>query len=96
MAIWIDGTFIKMGLYHYVLVLSTAQWFYLSDYKPLALPYGLLLTLFGIWLSPNVQEQALSFTVTTPFLKTILFIFIPVSLLLISLIKNRNHQKYRT
>jgi spore germination protein KB len=96
MAIWVGGTFIKMGVYHYVLVLNTAQWLNLSDYKPLALPFGMLLTIYGIWSATNIQEQALSFTVTSPFIDTLLFIIIPVTLLLIALIRNRNHKKARS
>lgn len=93
MAIWIGGTFIKLGLYHYVLVLNTAQWLNLSDYKPLALPFGLLITLFGIWSAPNMPELAHHFIVTTPFLFTTIYIVIPVTLLLIAVLRNRNRQK---
>lgn len=92
MAIWIGGSFIKQGVYHYVLVLNTAHWLNLSDYKPLALPFGLLITIFGIWLSPNLPEQAHHFSVTTPFENLTFFFVIPVILLLIALIRKRNQQ----
>lgn len=93
MAIWIGGTFIKLGLYHYVLVLNTAQWLNLSDYKQLALPFSLLLTLFGIWVAPNLTELADHFTTSTPFEQLTLYIVIPTILLLIALFRNRNKQK---
>lgn len=90
MAIWIGGTFVKLGLYHYVLVLNTAQWLKLSNYKPLALPFGLLATLFGIWGAPNLPEMALFLEVTIPLVCGILYLVIPVTLLLTALFRNRN------
>lgn len=93
MAIWIGGTFVKLGLYHYVIVLGSAQWLNLSDYKALALPFGLLLALFGIWVAPNLQEQAHHFTVTSPFLSTTIYIVIPSTLLLIALFRRSIQQR---
>lgn len=93
MAIWIGGMFIKLGLYHYVLVLNTAQWLNLSDYKRLALPFGLLITILGVWIAPNLQEMAHNLEVSFPFLSATFFIVIPVALLLIALFRNRNKKK---
>ncbi|RCW43464.1 GerAB/ArcD/ProY family transporter [Paenibacillus prosopidis] len=93
MAIWIGGTFIKMGLYNYVLVLNTAQWLNLSDYKPLVLPFWMLLTLVGIWTAPNLPELAHSLSVTGPIISHTYFIVIPVILLLIAVLRNRMRQK---
>lgn len=92
LSIWIGGTFIKMGLYQYVLVLGTAQWLNLSDYKSLALPFGLLSTLFGIWFAPNLQVEAQYFELFSPFTGTMYHIVLPVILLLIALFQNRNRQ----
>lgn len=93
MAIWIGGGFIKMAFTHYLLVLLTAQWLNLSDYKSLALPIGLLLTLFGIWLPSSIQEMGHFFSVILPFQSAVHNICIPVILLLIALFQNRNQQK---
>jgi spore germination protein KB len=49
MAIWVAGTFVKITVFYYSLVLGTAQWLKLSDYRPIVLPIGFLLILFGIW-----------------------------------------------
>lgn len=89
MAIWIGGTFIKLGLMHYVLVLNTAQWLNLSDYKPTILPYALIITLFGIWITPNQPEQSHALNVTLPFVITTFWIVIPATLLLLALLRNR-------
>lgn len=93
MAIWIGGTFIKLGLYNYALVLGSAQWLNLSDYKPLTLPFGLLITIFGIWIAPNLTEVSHQILVVNPFGLVILYILIPGSLLLIALLQNRNRQR---
>ncbi|MEW9670622.1 endospore germination permease [Ammoniphilus sp. 3BR4] len=95
MAIWIGGTFIKLGLYHYVLVLNTAQWLNLSDYKPIVLPFALLLTLFGLWVTPNLPELAHHFSVYSPFELFTFYILIPVILLLVALFRKRYREKGR-
>ncbi|MEW9673439.1 endospore germination permease [Ammoniphilus sp. 3BR4] len=93
MAIWIGGSFIQLGLYYYILVLDTSQWLKLSDYKPLALPFGLLITLFGIWATPNLPEFSQSVSVTFPFVAGTFFLVIPAALLLIAILRNRNQRK---
>lgn len=89
MAIWIGGTFIKLGLYHYVIVLNTAQWLNLSDYKSLTLPFGLLITLFGIWMFPNVSEHTNQLKVIVPLIQITLYFLIPSVILFIALFRNR-------
>lgn len=88
MAIWIGGTFIKVGLIHYLLAMDTAHWLDLSDYKPLALPMGLLLTCFGIWLTPNLPELTRFLGVINPYIGAIFYILIPVALLVIAALRN--------
>lgn len=56
MAIWVLGAFMKISLFYYVTVLETAQWFKLSDYRPLVFPLGLLLVIFCRWIFPNLQQ----------------------------------------
>lgn len=48
MVIWVSGVMIKVGVFYYVAVLSTAQWFNLKDYKQVALPIGVILTVWSI------------------------------------------------
>ncbi|MEW9673438.1 endospore germination permease [Ammoniphilus sp. 3BR4] len=95
MAIWIGGTFIKLGLFQYTVVLNTAQWLNLSDYKPLTLPFGLLMTLFGIWVFPNLSEQAYASNLIYPILHPIMLVIIPTALLLFALLRKR-YQKLKT
>lgn len=89
MAIWVGGMFIKHGFYQYVLVLSTAQWLHLSDYKSIAYPIGVIITILGLWISPSVADMAHFIDVTLPFMSLCFFILIPVMLLLIAVLKRK-------
>lgn len=92
MVLWIGGMFIKLGLYHYVLVLNTAQWLNLSDYKQLALPIGLLLTLYGFWVAPNSLELSHFLSEINPFISTLFYIIIPFTLLMIALLRSHRQK----
>ena len=79
----------KLGSYHYIIAISIAQWLNLSEYKQLAFPTALLLTVYGIWSSPNVPVQSFHLEVTISFLAFIFYIAFPAALLLIALLKKR-------
>lgn len=87
MAIWIIGMFVKISLVYYATVLGIAQWLGLSDYKPLIVPVGILITLFSFWVSPNFEELKRSLGTTIPFLGMISQLGIPCALLLIARFK---------
>jgi spore germination protein KB len=89
MAIWVGGTFVKVSVFYYVLALGTAQWLELRDYRPLVLPFGFLLILFGMWSAPNLQELSHFLGTSAPFYLVSVQIVIPGLLLLISTIRNR-------
>jgi len=55
MAIWVGKTFIKITAFYYFLVVGTAQWLKLSDYRPIVLPMGIIVVLSGVWIAPNLQ-----------------------------------------
>ncbi len=89
MTIWVMGTFVKISMFYYVIVLGTAQWLKLSNYRPLTLPIGFLLILFSIWLAPNLQEMVHFIGTIAPFYFLSVQTMIPVLLLLIALIQAR-------
>jgi spore germination protein KB len=89
MAIWVLGIFIKVSVFYYVLVLAAAQWLNLSDYRPLVLPFGLLLVTFAFWSASNLQELARHLSTTSPFYLLTFFIMIPVILLMIAFIRRK-------
>ncbi|GIM47649.1 germination protein [Collibacillus ludicampi] len=89
MAVWVAGAFVKINAFYYALVLGTAQWLNLSDYRPLVLPYGILITLFSFWSLPNLQVVAHLLETIIPFNLPLFFTVIPSLLLFISLIRNK-------
>jgi spore germination protein KB len=93
MAIWVTGIFIKMTVFYYSLSLGTAQWLNLSDYRPVVVPLGLLLALFGMWTSPNFQELISFFETIFPFYTLLFFVIIPSILLLVSTFRRGTRSK---
>ncbi|WP_028400698.1 GerAB/ArcD/ProY family transporter [Ectobacillus panaciterrae] len=94
--IWVTGVFIKLSVFYYVLVLGTAQWLHLSDYRPLIFPLGFLVALFSIWVAPNMEELVKFIRTILPFYGTCIMTFIPILLLLIAIIQKRWKSKSST
>lgn len=90
--IWVMGVFLKLSIFYYVLAFGTAQWLHITDYRSLVFPLGLLMTLFGIWASPSMQELSKFIETVIPFLETFIFLLIPILLLLIALIRKKMEQ----
>ncbi|MFJ7640274.1 endospore germination permease [Peribacillus sp. NPDC097225] len=90
---WMLGAYIKLTVFFYILVVGTAQCLNLPSYKPLILPLGFLVTLFGFWEFYNLQGQT-EFTRTVfPFLLPFMLTLLPVLLLVIAKLKRRLYQK---
>jgi spore germination protein KB len=89
MAVWVVGIFVKVNAFYYALVLGTAQWLNLSDYRPLVLPYGLLMTLFSFWSLPSLQVVAGLLERSIPFYGPLFFTIIPSCMLLIAFVKSK-------
>src|SRR5690606_16307962 len=87
MACWVAGIFVKLCVLYYALALGTAQWLNLSDYRPIVLPLGLLLTGMAIWTAPNLQEVLKFYATSAPFYETIVQTGLPLLLLLAALIR---------
>ncbi|SDH87582.1 GerAB/ArcD/ProY family transporter [Alteribacillus bidgolensis] len=86
MAIWVLSVFIKISVFYYVLVLATAQWLPLSNYKPLVLPFGFLLTVMAAWM-PSLPEQSDYISKVIPFKLPLFYLVIPMILLVIAKIR---------
>lgn len=43
LALWVLGGIAKLGVYYYILVLGSAQWLGLKDYRPLVTPVGIIM-----------------------------------------------------
>jgi spore germination protein KB len=93
-ALWVAGVFLKIAVFYYALVLGTAQWLNLSDYRPIIFPMGLLLLLFAIWSAPNLMELIHFQGSSSPFYRMSIQTGIPLLLLFIAKWRKRtNNQK---
>ncbi|SIS01936.1 spore germination protein KB [Peribacillus simplex] len=93
MAIWIAGAFTKIIMFYYVLVLGTAQWLNLSDYRPIVFPVGFLLVLWAVWKNPNLPSFIHYAQTVTIILDPIIQTVIPLFLLLVAYLRNGKHQE---
>lgn len=93
MAIWIGGTFIKITVFYYALVLGTAQWLKLSDYRPVVLPIGFLILLNGFWSAQSLQELSHFLATSAAFYFLSVQVVVPVILLVLAFIRDKVHKK---
>ncbi|MDF2962298.1 MAG: spore germination family protein [Paenibacillus sp.] len=94
MAIWVAGAFLKISVCYYVFVLGFAQWTNLPNYRALVLPFGLIITVFTIWIFPGVAEMSQYFTTIAPFYDLSSKLLIPILLLIIAIaVKKRREPK---
>lgn len=93
MAIWVSGTFIKISVFYYAIVIGTAQWLNLSDHRPIVFPLGFLLVLVSIWSAPNLQELTHSLSTTWPFYAIFIQTIIPIVLLLLAVLCKKTSKK---
>ncbi len=91
--IWVTGVFIKLSLFFYALVLGTAQWIGLNNYRSLVFPLSFIVLLFGKWVSPNLQELNKFLETISPYYTTSIFTVIPMFLLLVSIIRRKIFKK---
>lgn len=88
MAIWVLGNFVKFSVVYYCLVLATAQWLNLSDYRPIVFPLGLWTMLISFWGLPSQMENSQYSTLTGfPYLSILFQTLIPILLLMIAVIR---------
>ncbi|QED47285.1 GerAB/ArcD/ProY family transporter [Cytobacillus dafuensis] len=93
MAIWILGTFVKISVFFYVVVLGTAQWLNIEDYRPIVWPIGILIVEFSFWAVPS-SMAFIHYEITAfPFYSVTIQTIIPLLLLGIAFFKNRNRKK---
>lgn len=90
---WFMSIFFKTAFYAYGFVTGIAQLCGLKDYRPLALPCGMLLIAYSLIIYPNVVYMMdFDTTVYIPYVITIAFI-LPLFLLGIGFIRKRMQNK---
>ncbi|WP_445487809.1 GerAB/ArcD/ProY family transporter [Niallia sp. 03133] len=87
--VWVLGVFIKISLFYNVLVIGTAQWLEIKNYKSLIFPYGFFIIVIAIWVSPNMAILMRFIEQTVPILETSIYVGIPVVLFLIAMLRGK-------
>lgn len=89
MAIWIGGGFIQLSVWYYTLVVGTARWLNLSDYRPLVFPIGFLTLIFSIWDIRSFQRLVSFFSTSViPFSFTFCMLY-PLLLLCVAVVRKK-------
>ncbi|MCJ8008314.1 endospore germination permease [Lederbergia wuyishanensis] len=96
MAVWIVGAFIKISVFYYAIVLGTAQWLNLSDYKHIIWPIGILLIEFSFWSIPSSMRFFMIEIIVFPPYAIFTQLILPFFLLLIALFRNRKGKKVKS
>ena len=85
--VWIGFGFIKITVCLYAFVLGLAQWLNLKDYKPIAMPAGLLMLALSTYVYESYTEEA-AFAAKIWFPYAILITFIlPLAMLIVAWIR---------
>lgn len=89
MAIWVAGGFLKVAIFYYLAVVSTAEWLNLRDYHPLILPLGIIMVSFANIFFTDINQLSFETTKIFPILAPIFEIIIPSILLIISMLSQK-------
>lgn len=93
MAIWVAGVFVKVSVFLYAIVLGTAQWLHLSDYRPIIFPVTLFVIIGSIWSAANLQELTRIVSTAWSFLSFVVYLFLPTFLLLVSVVRKKTAKR---
>lgn len=89
MVLWMLGGFLQITLWFYALALGTAQCLRLSDYRPVVLPFGLLLTAVAVWVSPSLQHLIRFFSIVAFIYSFSILIILPLLLIIIGFVRRK-------
>ncbi len=93
--LWVMGGFVQIAAWYYVLVLGTAQWLRLKDYRPIIFPIGVLIIAMSFWISDNLQDMVDLFMTTEPLFSATMLLLYPLLLLIIAWWKRRRAQHWK-
>lgn len=89
LAMWVVGNFLQIGIFFYASVLSFAQSFQLSDYRPVVFPIAILSLIIGLWDLPNFATFGSLVRTVVPFHILSIHMLIPLILLITAVIRKR-------
>jgi spore germination protein KB len=87
LAMWVLGNFIKIAALYYAAVLSLANCFNQTDYRPFVLPVGLLIIIHSFWDLPSYFRLASFLRYVGPFYLLTYMILIPLLLLIVAVLR---------
>lgn len=87
--IWVLGLFAKICISYYILVLGTAQWFELSNYRPIVLPLGFVIILVSLWSATDMHTELPLLNPSDPFYFFSMLICIPLFILIVGWIRSK-------
>jgi spore germination protein KB len=91
--LWSLGSFAKVTLFLYAVVLGLAQLFRMEDYRSLTVPVGALIVIYALLLSESLIEIYRFFRDIYPYYSTLIGFGVPLILLLISRFRAMLHPK---
>jgi len=89
MSIWILGAVVQISMHYYVLVLGTAQWLGLDNYRQLVFPAGFLLLLMSMWAAPDLQQLSYYLGTSFVFYAIAVRLVIPLLLFAVASVRSR-------
>ncbi len=87
MLLWISSNFIKLAVCYYCAAVGIAQWFNLSDYRPIVTPVGILMLIFSLTVYRSSTEQAVFASTIWPFYAIPFEILFPLLMLIVAKIR---------
>ncbi|AXN38548.1 spore gernimation protein [Peribacillus butanolivorans] len=90
---WIITIYFKMAFYFYATVIGLAQTLNMKDYRPLTLPFGIILVSLSLLIHPNVIHSATFDKEIWPLYASTYGLVLPILLLAINVFRKKIHQK---
>ncbi|WP_094548702.1 GerAB/ArcD/ProY family transporter [Petroclostridium xylanilyticum] len=91
--LWLITIFFKAVLYLYATVLGIAQTLNLRDYRPLTLPFGMLMVALSLRIYPNIPYFIVWNEKTFPPFAIVSGFFLPLLILIVGKIRSKKERK---
>jgi spore germination protein KB len=87
--IWILTIYFRMTIMHYVLALGIAQTLRIREYQVLAIPLGVILVVFSIFIVPNSTYLSTFNQITLPIFIFTIALLLPLILLIVAIFRKK-------
>lgn len=86
---WVAGVTVKVAAFYYISALGTAQLLGLDDFKPVALPLGLIIAALSVGLFNNSVEETTWLSEIFPFYACLFELVFPLLLVIIAFLRKK-------